>query len=246
MTGPVEVAGDLVFVGDVHLDAGDRAIESFRFMLEETAATCSSLVLAGDLFNLWIGRKKLEQEHIGQVLETLKRIRSRGTGLHYLEGNRDYFIARHYLGEVFDTVTTDGLELSAGGHRIFTSHGDLANLEDRQYHAWRKFSRSAPVWWLFNRLPRRTRIRMAERAERRFRQTNREYKSGFPEEAVRAYAGRRFGEGFDLVVLGHFHLEKDLNAGPEGRGRILVLPEWKGSRRILRIRKEGETLFQNT
>ena len=43
MTGPVEVAGDLVFVGDVHLDAGDRAIESFRLMLEDTnvSARCS-------------------------------------------------------------------------------------------------------------------------------------------------------------------------------------------------------------
>ena len=58
-------------------------------------------------------------------------------------------------------------------------------------------------------------------------------KREFPEAMVRGYAAARFRAGHDIVVLGHFHIEKDL-AGEAG-GRILVLPEWKGSRRHLEI-----------
>ncbi len=246
MTRRVQVDGDLVIIGDVHLDAGDREVGEFCAMLEETAATCAAMILAGDLFNLWIGRKELQPEHITQVADTLRVVRRRGVQVHYLEGNRDYFIAREYQGDLFDTVTTEGLELQAGGHRLFAAHGDMANLNDRQYHRWRRFSRSSPVWFLFNLLPVGIRIRLAERIEGRFRSTNRDYKIAFPEEEVRSYAEAWFREGVDLVVLGHFHIEKELQASSNGAGRVLVLPEWKGSRRCLRICRGGEVLFQAT
>jgi UDP-2,3-diacylglucosamine hydrolase len=246
MTRQVQVDGDLVIIGDVHLDAGDREVGEFCAMLEETAGTCVAMILAGDLFNLWIGRKDIQREHIKQVADALRAVRRRGVQVHYLEGNRDYFIARECEGDLFDTVTTAGLELQAGGHRIFAAHGDMANLNDRQYHRWRRFSRSSPIWFLFNLLPAGTRMRLAERIESRFRRTNQDYKIAFPEQEVRAYAGAMFREGVDLVVLGHFHIEKDLQASTAGTGRILVLPEWKGSRRCLRIGKGGEVLFQAT
>ncbi len=70
------------------------------------------------------------------------------------------------------------------------------------------------------------------------------YKRDFPETAVRRYAAARLGLGYDAVVLGHFHVEKDLVAVPPSPpGRILVLPEWKGSRRHLRVRADGDVAF---
>ena len=51
-------------------------------------------------------------------------------------------------------------------------------------------------------------------------------------------------EEFDLVVLGHFHVEKDLVLEPPGpAGRVMVLPEWKGSRRYLRVGADGRAAF---
>lgn len=246
MSRRLQVHGDLVFIGDVHLDAGDKEVDEFCTMLEAMALTCGAMVLAGDLFNLWIGRRELQQDHITQVVDTLRKVRERGVQVHYLEGNRDYFIVNAYQGDVFDTVTTEGLEMEAGGYKLFASHGDMANMKDRQYHRWRRFSRSAVIWFLFNLLPRNTRVRFAERIEGRFRRTNQEYKIEFPEKEVCMYADARFQERFDLVVLGHFHVEKDFPADLPSRGRILILPEWKGSRRCLRIREDGEVLFQET
>ena len=236
---------DLVFIGDVHLDRDDREVKPFCRMLENVAQDAATLVLAGDLFNLWIGGNGPEPAHIRSVLDCLRGIRRSGVAVRYLEGNRDYFIRSHYEGDVFDTVAENGMEEVVGGLRVFSIHGDLANPEDRQYRSWRRFSRSTPVRVLFRAIPRRWRAGLADRLEGRMRSSNMAYKGEFPEAAVQAYAAESFREGFDLVVLGHFHLEKDLQAGGP-QGRILVLPEWKTSRRCLRVGADGRAGFEAT
>ena len=48
----------------------------------------------------------------------------------------------------------------------------------------------------------------------------------------------------DVVVLGHFHVEKDLSSDASGGAkRILVLPEWRESRRHLVARADGTVEF---
>ena len=235
--------GDLVFVGDVHLDREDPELEPFCRMLETVARDAGTLVLVGDLFNLWIGGNGPEPDHIRQVLDCLRAIRKNGVAVCYLEGNRDYFIRMHYEGDVFDTVAENGFREVVAGLKVFAIHGDLANPNDRQYRNWRRFSRSKPVRAVLRMLPGRWRTGLAERLENRMRRSNLAYKRSFPEEEVREYAAARFREGDDLVVLGHFHLEKDLRETGPGRGRILVLPEWKGSRRCLRVKADGQVEF---
>jgi UDP-2,3-diacylglucosamine hydrolase len=238
-----EGRGDLVFIGDVHLDREDPEVEPFCRMLETVARDAGTLVLVGDLFNLWIGGNGLEPDHIRQVLDCLRTIRKSGVAVWYLEGNRDYFIRLHYEGDVFDTVAESGFREEVAGLKVFAIHGDLANPGDRQYRIWHRFSRSVPVRAAFRILPGRWRTWLAERLESRMRRSNLAYKQSFPEAEVREYAAARFREGDDLVVLGHFHLEKDLCETGPGRGRILVLPEWKGSRRCLRLRADGQVGF---
>lgn len=231
---------DLVFIGDAHLDRDDPHVAPFLAFLAGLADTARRVVFAGDLFNLWLGRRELERPHHTAVVEAMGRLRARGVVLDYLEGNRDYRIGPAYAGRVLDAVASDGLELDFGGRRIWAAHGDMANPADRQYRAWRRFSRSAPVWGLFNLLPRARRLRLAESAEASMRRSNRQFKRHFPERAVRAYAAPRFAQGRDMVVLGHFHVEKELDATP---GRIYVLPEWGPSRRHLRVGADGRAGF---
>ena len=55
---------------------------------------------------------------------------------------------------------------------------------------------------------------------------------------------QNIADGHDAVVLGHFHTERDLSVEAAGRtGRVLVLPEWRESRRHLRATSEGEIGF---
>ncbi|HJQ97720.1 MAG TPA: UDP-2,3-diacylglucosamine diphosphatase [Candidatus Polarisedimenticolaceae bacterium] len=227
---------DLVFVGDVHLDRGDPDLAPFIAYLAALGETSGRIVLMGDLFNLWLADPRLEQDHHRVVIEELRRLRRSGVEVHYLEGNRDYRVGRAHLGTTFDAVSDEGLVEEWAGRRLWAAHGDLVNREDAQYRLWRRVSRSNPVWALFSSVPERRRFAIAEGIERRMRSTNTGMKRAFPEEEVRAYAGSRFAAGMEVVVLGHFHDEKDLR---EGVRRIVVVPAWKESRRHLRVDGSG-------
>lgn len=236
--------GDLIFIGDAHLERDDPQLGAFLAFLDSLLATAERIVFVGDLFNLWIGRPELEQSHHAAVLSKLVELRRQGIVLRYLEGNRDFRIGPPHAGTAFDDVSSTGIEERFGGRRIFAIHGDLANPADRQYRLWRRVSRSAALWALFHRLPAGQRMRLAESAENRMRASNREFKKAFPEPAVLAYARAFLSEGRDAVVLGHFHVERDLRVvPPDPAGRVLVLPEWKGSRRHLRVSSAGEIAF---
>jgi UDP-2,3-diacylglucosamine hydrolase len=236
---------DLVFVGDVHLDRGDPELPAFLTFLRSLAPRAGRIVLMGDLFNLWIGAPELEQEHHRAVIACLTTMRSQGTEIHYLEGNRDYRIARAHGGGAFDVVGSDGLREDWGGRRLWAAHGDLVNRKDVQYRAWRSFSRSAPAWLMFSSIPRWRRFAIAESVERRMRATNVDMKREFPESLVLDYAAAHLDVAGGAVVLGHFHVEKELVAGPRGEARIFVLPEWKGSRRHLRVTAAGDMRFED-
>jgi UDP-2,3-diacylglucosamine hydrolase len=233
-----------VFVGDVHLDRDDPDLGAFVAYLEGLGRTASRVVLMGDLFNLWIGDAGLEQEHHRTIVRCLRDLRKDGVEVHYLEGNRDYRIARAHAGGAFDTVHAEGLREDWGGRRIWASHGDLVNRHDVQYRSWRRLSRSAPMGWLLSMVPERRRFALAESLERRMRGTNLSMKRAFPEALVREFAAPFLADGADAVVLGHFHAEHELSAGPGGTQRIFVLPEWKGTRRHLRVSAAGGMAFE--
>jgi UDP-2,3-diacylglucosamine hydrolase len=236
--------GDLVFIGDVHLDRDDPALEDFLRFLRSLGATTSRVVLLGDLFNVWIGGAAMEQPHQRAVAQALAELRRGGVRVGYLEGNRDYRIGRHYTGTALDEASESHLIERHGGKSVYTTHGDLVNLRDRQYRAWRAFSRSSPVWALFELLPVPRRLALVERLERRMRGTNLAQKRELPEALLREFAAARLREGHDAVVLGHFHVEREIPiAAPGAAGRLFVLPEWRASRRHLVLRESGELAF---
>ena len=236
--------GDLVFIGDVHLDRDDPDLPPFLAFLDRLGSSCSRIVLMGDLFNLWIGRAELEQPHQRAVVAKLQALRRRGVVVRYLEGNRDYRIGHCHVGSALDEATDRGIVESFGGRRIVAIHGDMANAEDRSYRRWRWFSRSRFAWLLFNLVPRGRRLGIAESLERRLRSSNKEFKQAFPEATIRGYAASVASPDDDALVLGHFHVEKELAPGERpATPRILVLPCWKDRRRHLRVDPGGEIEF---
>ena len=233
----------LCFIGDVHLEAVNDDLRAFVELLDRLERDgCRRIVLLGDLFNLWIGRRALERPHQTAVVEKLQELRSRGVAVRYLEGNRDYRVGACYTGVALDDSTDAGLVERFGGRRLFAVHGDLVNVEDRQYRAWRRFSRTRLPWLLLGMLPRATQLRLSDDMEQRMRGSNLEYKQEFPESMVRAYAAPYLVAGHDAVVLGHFHVERELTVD-EPAGRIFVLPEWKQSRRHLEVDGDGDIRF---
>jgi len=224
----------LALIGDVHLEDGDDALEPFCAMLGDVAARCDRLVLMGDLFNLWVGQEVMQLSHHRRVVEALRQVRRSGVAVDYVEGNRDYRIGKLFERDAFDHVWTDGVAYRVGDRSVWAIHGDLTNPNDQQYRRWRRWSRGRLLWGLLNLIPQRSRQRVADSLELRMRRTNQEFKREFPTEAVLRYGQRFLQAGCTDVVLGHFHIERELESS-EPAGRVWVLPEWKGSRRHLEV-----------
>jgi UDP-2,3-diacylglucosamine pyrophosphatase LpxH len=132
-------------------------------------------------------------------------------------------------GAPFDRVVTELLAAPGSSPAWVAEHGDLVNVDDRQYRRWRAASRSRLVLGSYLRLPGPLGLPLSRWIERRLRTTNLAYRRSFPtDHAVRRAASHFESSGARFLVLGHFHQELRFPAGP---GEVLVLPDWKRARR---------------
>jgi UDP-2,3-diacylglucosamine hydrolase len=236
----------IVLLGDAHLRDGDPEVDRFLEFLESLPSAVSALYLLGDLFDLWIGAPALITPGHRRVVEALDRLRGKGLRVSYVEGNRDYHLRPVFHGIPFDDLEEKELAVSFGPRKIHLAHGDLVNRGDRPYRLWRSVAKGPVLMAFFRLLPRGPAGAAAQWLERRIARTNVRHRVRFPEEACRSYALERLREGFDTVVLGHFHQEMEQRfEGKEGGVEVFVLPAWREGRRYLRIGSDGTADFNS-
>lgn len=231
------------FVADLHLAGDPEDTARLLAFLEAQAGPdgADTLYIMGDLFDLWLGSPKLQLEFQTEIARGLERLKARGVTVKFVEGNREFRVARAF-GHLFSAATEEAFDDEVAGLRLHVAHGDRVNADDRLYRLWRRVSKNRPAFVLFDLLPRRVGLAVALDLERRLRTTNRKMKRSFPEAHCRRYAEPRVAAGADLVLLGHFHVERliPIEAGTR-RGAVLCLPDWRTSRRYLRIERDGRT-----
>lgn len=230
----------VAFIADAHLGGpGGPAgplVEQLRNLPDQD---CERLVLLGDLFHVWVGDRRFETPEIVQVVEALRDLQTRGLPVDYVEGNRDFFLEGSPYAHVFRHLGRE-LAFEVDGVRYLAVHGDGLDERDRQYHFWRRLSKSAPSRWLITHVPRRFAQRMVRSTEERLARTNLRHKRVIPEEVIRRFAERRLAggsggqghdgrEGHDCLLLGHFHEERRWRV--QG-GRVWLLDAWFNSRRV--------------
>ncbi|HSG41193.1 MAG TPA: UDP-2,3-diacylglucosamine diphosphatase [Thermoanaerobaculia bacterium] len=192
------------------------------------AQGCRHLVLMGDIFHVWVGFPSFETPDIAAVVETLRDLRRQGVRTEYVEGNRDFFLAGSRYADAFDRIALE-TSFEAGGVRYLAVHGDLLNDRDWQYRFWRGLSKSAPVRFAVRSFPRKLAHRLVHSTERKLSQSNFKHKKVIPESVIRRYAERRLAEGYDVLLLGHFH-EPRVWTVPGGEVRLL--DAWYKSRSV--------------
>lgn len=189
---------------------------------------CERLVLLGDLFQAWVGFARYETPAVAAVAAALRELRRGGLPIHYVEGNRDFFLDRGPYADAFDAVVRE-VAFEAGGRRYLAVHGDGLDEADRPYRFWRWFSKSPPVRMILQALPRRLARRMVRSTEAGLSRTNFKHKVRLPEGVIRAYGERRLAEGHDVLLLGHFH---EARRWPVPGGEVRLLEAWFKSRRV--------------
>ncbi|HWP34641.1 MAG TPA: metallophosphoesterase [Thermodesulfobacteriota bacterium] len=228
-------------LADLHLagDPRDTADLLAFFEAQRRDGGAEAIYLLGDLFDVWLGSPKLQLGFQEEVVRAIGRLTAEGIAVKLVEGNREFRIARTF-GRLFTAASEDWLEEELAGLRLHLAHGDRVNTDDRLYRLWRRLSKNRLAFAFFDLLPRRAGLALALALERRLRTTNQAMRSYFPEAHCVRYAAPLVAAGVDLVVFGHFHLERTIPVEAGGRrGHVLCLPDWKRSRRYLRIERDG-------
>ena len=85
--------GQIFIIGDSHIGltpGSDGPIVAWLGRL--SALKPKSLYLNGDLFHYLIAHPKFYTPAVGAVFEAFRKLRDSGVEIHYVEGNRDFFI----------------------------------------------------------------------------------------------------------------------------------------------------------
>jgi len=219
--------GAAYFISDAHLGAdrsaasraSERRLHDFLKSLEGRAA---SLHVVGDLFDFWFEYGTAVPRQHFDTLATLRRLREAGVEITLMNGNHDFYLGP-FLRDDMGFATHDGaLPLSLQGHRIWLHHGDGLLGGDSGYKLLKKILRHpasiAAYRWLHPDLG----IPFAH-AMSRLSRTSRAERPIDGDQMWRQVAMPRFEEGFDTVMIGHFH--QIFERRDEGRS-FFVLGDW--------------------
>jgi len=233
----------LIFViGDSHVglaEGQEKPIVEWIDRLE--AKRPQALVLNGDLFHYLIAHKNFRTSSVDKVFARLRALRDSGVAVHYVEGNRDFFIKKSF---VEDAVTDIALEypIVAGAKKYLIVHGDMINDRDLPYRFWRRASKNPVSKLGVNFIPKKIARRFVDSVEARLSRSNFKHKSQLPIATMQEYARKRAAEGFTDVVLGHFH--EKVVIPTEGGATVTVLPPWYETGEAMVIDEQtGESEF---
>ena len=221
-------------IGDSHIGLGDGSADPVSAWLDRLAALQPlALYLNGDLFHYLIAHDKFRTASVDKVMAKFRELRDRGIGIHYVEGNRDFFLHGSF---VEDAVTDIAVEFAipAGTKKYLVIHGDLINDRDWPYRFWRRASKNRMTKIGVRFVPQKIARSFVDLVERRLSGSNFKHKSRMPVELMQEYGRKRAREGFTDVVFGHFHNKLVI----PGNATVTVLPPWYETGEAMRIDPE--------
>ncbi len=228
MGAPVVVAGDVHLSPD-HPDVADR----FEAFLGGLAGRCASLVLLGDVFDWWVGRRQAEEAFAKRFVSALSALVRAGTRVAFQGGNRDYAFDG---AEGLDVeLWPDVVRTRWGTRTVVITHGDLLCTGDGRYQAMRRLLRSRPARAGLAALPHGAATWLArglrDLSEREV--ARKPYASmGLDYALAKAWLE---GYGADVLVAGHVHTGVHHRLPGERPTEVFVVKDWEAGGGVVRF-----------
>lgn len=195
-----------LFIADAHLrrpeDKNYRALLSF---LENQPEQLRTLYLLGDIFEFWIGFNHVVYSDYIPILNCLAKLHNDGTRIVYVEGNHDFRLGAFFEQSLNCTILPQGGEVVIDGHRVYLTHGDLANPADRGYRFLRSIFRGRVATFLSRTIHPDLIWKFAAWASRNSSGKKNRRDLSRCREILIAYAERLFKQGAEVVLTGHYH-----------------------------------------
>jgi UDP-2,3-diacylglucosamine pyrophosphatase LpxH len=216
-------SGQIFVIGDSHIGLSAGSEKTVVAWLDRLAMLQPrALYLNGDLFHYLIAHPKFYTPAVGAVFDRLRALRDSGVGVHYVEGNRDFFIRGSFAEK---SVTDVALQyaVNVADKKYLIVHGDLINDRDYPYRFWRFASKNPVSRFSLKLIPKRTARKFVDKVEKRLARSNFKHKTRLPLEQMERYAQARRDEGFTHIVFGHFHEKLVM---PAGNVTVTIVPPW--------------------
>src|SRR6266705_1649612 len=228
--------GCAYFIADAHLGQGTRDSNRARerdllAFFDRVASERAALYVNGDLFDFWFEYGHAIPKRFVRVLQGLGELRRRGVPVTYVGGNHDFWIGNYLERELDVTFTDKAVTVEIQGRRIFLAHGDGLGPGDHGYKLLKRVLRNRLARGLFRWIHPDVGIPLATAVPR----TSRRHRPrAAPAEGtlLDQLALPRLRQGFDAVVMGHFHIPLH-HRGPDGE--YLILGDWVERRSYARL-----------
>lgn len=225
----LHLPGRIWVASDIHLGPESPATAAaFHDFLEQAARQADTLILAGDIFDAWIGDDVAlhPEPWLRASLDALQAVAAR-IPLWMGRGNRDFLIGRDLLQQIGAHALPEPALLASDAGPILLAHGDEYCTADAGYQRFRRLVRRPGVQRAYLALPLRARRGIAAWARRRSMHSN-QYKSteimdvepSAIEQALRA-------ADTSMLIHGHTHRPARHALTVDGHAcERLVLPDW--------------------
>jgi len=199
----------LYVVSDIHIQGeNDPNLKSLINLMTTRAKPKDVIVLAGDIFDIFVGKKEFFLKIYKKFFEAIKVAENNNVVIHYIEGNHDFLLEKNFKNHSNLKLHSQDLTLELGEKKFFIAHGDLANKKDFGYIILRKILRSQLMKLILLVLPGEVIYKLGRYLSNKS-EANKKKKGHYLETQIRkiyrTYAKGIMSQGYDYVILGHCH-----------------------------------------
>jgi len=159
-------------LADVHLqpDSQHPINQLFHQFLTNLAPQAQEIYILGDLFESWVG-DDIGLKIYANEINALKSLADQGTKIYITYGNRD-FLMREAFEEASGAILIkqDIIDRQIQTTNFLLLHGDTLCTDDQSYQKMRRWFHRVWVQWLFLKLPKKTRLNIANAMRQKSKQ----------------------------------------------------------------------------
>ncbi len=221
--------GRVWVASDIHLGPDSPATAAaFHAFLERAAREADTLILAGDIFDAWIGDDVAlrPEPWLKSSLDALKAFAVR-TPLWLGRGNRDFLIGHRLALQLGARLLPEPALLQTQAGVVLLTHGDEYCTGDARYQRFRRVVRHPGVQRAYLALPLSLRQRIANWARQRSKHANRYKPANIMDVAPSSVEDALRSSGSNILIHGHTHRPARHSLRVDGWDRERwVIPDW--------------------